>query len=163
MQLAASRRASLLEAGQVLEHGERLLKAARGAEAGTEGQLRLGFVGSSVHELLPSLIATSRQRYPRVALALAEGTSLWILDRLCEGWLDVGIVSTPVEVPPSLGFRSLRLDRFVAALPAAHPLDQGEVPVRHAAGERRLHQGQRRSGRRYPLARCGASRAGAAA
>jgi len=58
--LTASGVAALVEARRLLYHGEQLLRTARDAAEGTGGRLRIGFVGSAIHGLLPSLIPRFR-------------------------------------------------------------------------------------------------------
>jgi DNA-binding transcriptional LysR family regulator len=120
--LTAGGQAALLEARRLLYHGEQLIRTARDAEAGTGGRLRIGFVGSAIYRLVPSLIPAFRARYPGVELVLREATSGRIVEMLGEEALDVGIVRTPLLQPHGATLHTLQHDPFVVALPAAHPL-----------------------------------------
>lgn len=120
--LTASGQAALVEARRLLYHGEQLMRSARDAAAGTGGRLRIGFVGSAIYRLIPALIPNFRSQYPGVELVLTESTSGRILAMLHEEALDIGIVRTPLLQSHSATLHTLQRDRFVVALPAAHPL-----------------------------------------
>jgi DNA-binding transcriptional LysR family regulator len=134
--LTASGQAALLEARRLLYHGEQLLRTARDAAAGTGGRLRIGFVGSTIHRVLPTLIPIFRSQYPGVEMVLSESTSARILAMLKEEALDIGIVRTPLLQPHSATLHVLHRDRFVAALPTSHPLaGRPSILLAELAGE----------------------------
>jgi DNA-binding transcriptional LysR family regulator len=120
--LTASGQAALVEARRMLYHGEQMMRTARDAAAGTGGRLRIGFVGSAIFRLIPTLIPRFRSQYPQVELVLTESTSARILSMLREEALDIGIVRTPLLQSHGATLVTLQRDRFVAALPASHPL-----------------------------------------
>ena len=120
--LTSSGKAALLEARRLLYHGEQLIRSARDAAAGTGGRLRIGFVGSAIHRIIPTLIPGFRSQYPGVELVLTESTSGRILTTLQEESLDVGIVRTPLLQSHGATLLTLQRDRFVVALLASHPL-----------------------------------------
>jgi DNA-binding transcriptional LysR family regulator len=122
--LTPSGEAALIEARRLLYHGEQLQRTARDAAQGTGGRLRIGFVGSAIYGLIPTLIPRFRSQYPNVELVLREATSARILEMLNEEALDVGIVRTPLLQPHPATLLTLQRDCFVAALPIAHPLAQ---------------------------------------
>lgn len=134
--LTASGQAALIEARRLLYHGEQMLRTARDTAAGTSGRLRIGFVGSAIHRVLPALIPAFHDRYPSVELVLTESTSARILSQLREEALDVGIVRTPLLQPHGAMQHVLQRDRYVAALPATHPLaGRGRLSLSQLAGE----------------------------
>ena len=120
--LTASGEAALIEARRLLYHGEQLQRTARDAAQGTGGRLRIGFVGSAIYSLIPTLIPRFRSQYPNVELVLRETTSARILEMLSEEALDVGIVRTPLLQSHAATLLTLQRDHFLAALPKAHPL-----------------------------------------
>jgi len=120
--LTASGAATLVEARRLLYHGEQLQRMARDAAQGTDGRLRIGFVGSAIYGLIPSLIPRFRDQYPNVELVLREATSARILEMLNEEALDVGIVRTPLLQSHAATLLTLQRDSFMAALPKEHPL-----------------------------------------
>ncbi len=124
--LTTSGQAALIEARRMLYHGEQLMRTARDAAQGTAGRLRIGFVGSTIYRVIPSLIPAFRLRYPGVELVLREATSTAILQMLQEEALDLGIVRTPLLQPHSAQLHTLQRDHFVLVLPAQHPLARRE-------------------------------------
>lgn len=120
--LTASGQAALIEARRLLYHGEQMQRSARDAAQGAGGRLRIGFVGSAIYGLIPTLIPRFRSQYPNVELVLREATSARILEMLNEEALDVGIVRTPLLQSHPATLLTLQRDHFLAALPKAHPL-----------------------------------------
>jgi DNA-binding transcriptional LysR family regulator len=120
--LTASGQAALLEARRLLYHGEQLLRTVRDAAEGTGGKLRIGFVGSAIYRVLPTLISSFRYQYPGVELVLRESTSTHMLEMLNEEALDLGVVRTPLLQAHAATLYTLQRDRFVVAFPRSHPL-----------------------------------------
>src|SRR5690606_29132162 len=111
--LTASGQAALVEARRLLYHGEQLMRTARDAAAGTAGRLRIGFVGSAISRVVPTLIPTFRSQYPGVELVLTESTSSRIVTMLHEEALDIGIVRTPLLQTHDATLHTLQRDRFM--------------------------------------------------
>ncbi|MBU1358331.1 MAG: LysR family transcriptional regulator [Gammaproteobacteria bacterium] len=118
--------AALVEARRILRHGEQMQLATQAAADGTGGLLRIGFVGSATHQLIPALIPRFRAQYPNVQLVLREATSVAIVAMLGDETLDLGIVRTPLLQAHSATLQVLQRDRWLMALPAAHPLASAE-------------------------------------
>jgi DNA-binding transcriptional LysR family regulator len=134
VKLTASGEAALLEARRMLYHAEQMVRAARDAARGTSGRLRIGFVGSAIFRVIPQLIPRYRALYPDVELVLQEAVSHRIVEMLREEALDVGVVRTPLLQPSAVRSLTLQRDRFLLAVPRAHPLAARE---RAALGEMR--------------------------
>lgn len=115
--------ASLLpEARRLLAQGAELTRLARGAADGTGGQLRIGFAGSAIYELLPMLLPRFRAQYPDVELVLREATSASIMRGIDEETHDIGLVRTPLLDSTRAKLVTLQRETFIAALPAGNPL-----------------------------------------
>src|SRR5436190_4678178 len=117
-----------------LEHA--VLEVGRMAAGG--GRLRLGFVSLADYGVLPGLLKAYKAARPGVELALREMLSPDQAAALAAGELDFGLLLPPV-VPPSAGADLEHLvvqrERFVAALPARHPLarKRSRIAVRELA------------------------------
>ncbi|HEU0229080.1 MAG TPA: LysR family transcriptional regulator [Burkholderiaceae bacterium] len=127
--LTESGKAALADARRALFHAAQFQQAARAASTGDGGTLRVGFVGSAIHFVLPKILSRFRQSHPGVQLALQEATSLRIMQMLEDESLDVGVVRVPVSSHAGTLMRSLQTEHYDLALPKGHTL-AGPAPVR---------------------------------
>lgn len=114
----------LAEVGELEEfarHGGRLLT----------GPLRLGVIPSIAPYLLPAALPSLQRQHPSLALELRESQTAVLTGELQRGLLDALVLSLPIE-QPELETLALFDDRFLLAVPAAHPL------AADAAGAARL-------------------------
>ena len=90
---------------------------------GDEGMLTVGFSGSVMFTRLPAAIEAYRRRFPKVELRLRELSTAEGIAALLAGSLDLALLrdSDPTE---GLRLETMLEERFVAVLPAAHPLAQ---------------------------------------
>lgn len=122
----------LTQAGQVLEgHARVLIERLDGAYRetrlvgeGGQGRLRLAFVGSASHSVLPSLIKSYRSHYPKVELAISAMNNAELHSALIQREIDIAVAR------PDLGDDELRaelLDReeLILAIP-----DNSELATR---------------------------------
>ncbi|MGQ1603205.1 LysR family transcriptional regulator [Acinetobacter baumannii] len=87
-----------------------------------EGTLRIGSFGaSSSIYLLPEILETFRQRYPKIEIYIDEGEDKEVAQWLLERRIEVGFLIMPDE-----RFDTFPLieDRFVALIPRGYPLAQ---------------------------------------
>jgi DNA-binding transcriptional LysR family regulator len=87
-----------------------------------EGTLRIGSFGaSSSIYLLPEILETFRQRYPKIEIYIDEGEDKEVAQWLLERRIEVGFLIMPDE-----RFDTFPLieDRFVALIPSGYPLAQ---------------------------------------
>jgi DNA-binding transcriptional LysR family regulator len=106
---------------------------AAAAQGLASGRVRVGSFPSVSASLLPGVMRVFRQRYPKVAVVLFEGTDdevqSWIVDRV----VDVGLVTGPL---PALVTTPLCDDPFVAVVAPDDPLArQACVSANDLAGE----------------------------
>ncbi|WP_322012425.1 LysR family transcriptional regulator [Paraburkholderia sp. J12] len=134
--LTSGGKAVLAEARRLLFHNGQLLAAARAAEAGTGGALRVGFVGSTTHGVLQRVVRLFRAEYPCVELVLKEATSIRIVEFIDSGELDIGLVRTPLLTPTQARLIPLMAEPFIAALPPGNALTRKpELHLADLAGE----------------------------
>ncbi|MDX8273549.1 LysR family transcriptional regulator [Acinetobacter pittii] len=87
-----------------------------------EGTLRIGSFGaSSSIYLLPEILESFRQRYPKIEIYIDEGEDKEVAQWLLERRIEVGFLIMPDE-----RFDTFPLieDRFVALIPSGYPLAQ---------------------------------------
>ena len=136
VRLTPAGQAMLDDARQAILHAERCQKAVATTLQGEGGRLRVGFIGSATYALLPRLIPSFRQRYPKVELELSESTTAAILDRLEAHALDLGLVRFPVLHAGRFQLTPLEQDEFVLAVPADSPWSaRGSIALAEARAE----------------------------
>ncbi len=124
-----SRAVSLTAAGEVfLDRARRTLRTVdedveevRSIGRGEQGLLRVGFVGSGMLTALPDLFRRYRQAFPRVQLSLHESFTSQVVRGLETGALDIGYLRD-ADPAGNLEIETLSAERFIAVLPAKHPL-----------------------------------------
>ncbi|GAA4572422.1 LysR family transcriptional regulator [Planotetraspora kaengkrachanensis] len=97
------------------------LDAARRIGDGQAGRIRIGFSASLALTLLPALLGGYRDRYPGVDVEIREMTTAPQVAALHEHVIDVGLLREPPN-EPGLATETIMSEKFVAVLPAAHPL-----------------------------------------
>jgi DNA-binding transcriptional LysR family regulator len=112
----------LRNARRTLFYSEEVRRAAREGEAGEQGMLRLGFIGSATYSVMPELLRTYRRQYPGVDLAIEESTTVELLSRLEDHSLDVALVRYPVLEPTNAELTLLQRDHFMLAVSTDSPL-----------------------------------------
>lgn len=125
----SSRHVELTEAGHALyREAQALLRRAEDVrqliqrvDAGMQGRLRIGFVGSMLYRGLPKLLTHLKRALPDVEQVLMEANSKDQIEALQRGEIDFGFIHanpTPAEILAV----DLVSERFVACLPTRHAL-----------------------------------------
>jgi DNA-binding transcriptional LysR family regulator len=122
VRLTEAGRAALEDAHKALFHAEEAKRRVRATTLGISGRLRIGFVGSAKFALIPRLLPLFRQRYPDVAIELAEHRNIEIIQAIESRNFDVGIIRVPFPWGGRIRTEAVEQDHFVAALPSGHPL-----------------------------------------
>jgi LysR family transcriptional regulator, hydrogen peroxide-inducible genes activator len=127
----------VLRAQRILVEVDDLLDHTRHHDRLLSGPLRLGAIPSIAPYLLPTALPRLHERHPALDLRIRETQTAVLLDELARGSLDLLILSVPAEHPE---VETIRLfdDRFLLAVPAAHPLARGGAAPALLAGERLL-------------------------
>ena len=105
-----------------LATARRDLDALRGLGA---GRLRVGAFPTALAALVPRALAAFRHAHPGVALALAEGRTPALLERLRAGDTDVAVVSAPPGQPldaARFDLHHLLDEHLLIGVAAGHPL-----------------------------------------
>lgn len=138
-----SRKVQLTDAGRVfLERSRKVLaavdasvEAARGAGDGLMGLLRVGYIHSASHTLMPAIVRASSDRLPKLRLHLHELDVDRQVDPLLAERIDVGLIRMPL-LHPGVESRVLLTETFVLALPRRHPLAKAaKVAIGQLAGQ----------------------------
>jgi LysR family hydrogen peroxide-inducible transcriptional activator len=109
----------------LLGEARRLLDDARRSAEPLSGELRLGAIATLGPYYLPAVIRLGRERFPRLALRLREGTTDELIAALRQGELDAILVALPVPMD-GLVAESLFFEPFQCASPSDHELASRE-------------------------------------
>jgi len=126
------------QAKRVLEEADKLNEIATIGKDPLVGALRLGAIYTIAPYLLPRLIPAIHSRAPRMPIYLQENFTVNLAAQLRAGQLDVVVVAEPFDEP---GIVTLKVydEPFCVALPAGHPLCEGEfIGTDQVAGENLL-------------------------
>lgn len=125
------RQIELTEAGKAFYEDARAILAAataapehaRRAARGELGSLRVGMINSApFHPLVPRILREYRQTYPRIALALEEGPTPELADKVRTQALDMAFVRPLLSEEPGLVNEPLFSEEMLIAFPQGHPL-----------------------------------------
>ncbi|EJN05849.1 LysR substrate-binding domain-containing protein [Phyllobacterium sp. YR531] len=125
----------LTQAGEILLERSRDLLASldstfaevRRIGTGSEGRLRIAFVGSSTHGVLPTLVKSYRSHYPEVELVLTTMNNAELKRALIQREIDVAI-ARPSIVDDEVKTEFLHQEPLILALPDNSPLNSQAVP-----------------------------------
>ena len=109
------------EALQVQNHMDRIRRNIGLIEKGEEGEIRIGFVGSAMQEVIPELLISLNERFPGIHTSLYELSNAHQVEALLRDELDIGFVRFN-RVPEPLTLREVMVDTFSLVLPTQHPL-----------------------------------------
>jgi len=114
-------RTLLQHARALLAQAERLREDLGAYTGGLTGQIRILSNTNALTEFLPEALGSFLAGHPQVSIDLEERLSDEIVGLIAEGVGDIGIVAGTVETG-QLETYPFRSDRFVLAVPDAHPL-----------------------------------------
>lgn len=119
--ITAAGAAALDPARAAVANAMRFKALAIAASQGKAGRLRLGFTVIAFYGGLPRAVRRFRERYPDVAVELAEMNSPRVESALLAGEIDLGILHPPLE-HSELMRRDLPGERMTLAVPEGHRL-----------------------------------------
>ncbi|MFQ6573953.1 LysR family transcriptional regulator [Pseudomonas sp. UM16] len=122
LKLTPAGEAVLHYARRSLFFADEIRRAARDGQQGSQGRVRVGFVGSAAFALMPKIIRSYRGQFPAVQLQIEESTTSDLLRRIEEHSLDVALVRYPVLEPAAAKVIPLQRERMVLAVSADSPL-----------------------------------------
>jgi DNA-binding transcriptional LysR family regulator len=119
------------EAKEVLARAENAKQRARQHERG--GFLRVAYVPSAGHTVLPRLLPRLKEAHPYAELEVVEMITAGQLAALQTDRIDVGYARLPAGAPENIALIELN-DPFCLAIPEGHPLrGRGSINLRAAA------------------------------
>ncbi|WP_271766932.1 LysR family transcriptional regulator [Aquimarina algiphila] len=124
------RKVSLTVAGQYLKkeldyifnHIDFTIKQTRLIDKGSDGEIRIGFLGSAMQTVIPELLIRANATYPDIQFSLEEMSNHFQVDAIEKDQLDLGFVRL-ARVPKDIEMKTVHTDTFSLALPIHHKLD----------------------------------------
>lgn len=100
-----------------------------------EGQLTIATTHTQARYALPRVVAEFRKAFPKVHLALHQGSPAEILTLLLEGKADIGIATEALEGQSELATFSFYSWHHAVIVPAGHPLENVQPLTLQAIAE----------------------------
>ncbi|MEO1518808.1 MAG: LysR family transcriptional regulator [Bacteroidota bacterium] len=124
VKLTAAGRYLQTELKEQLKRLEAIAQHAKLLHDGLRGNLRLGYVGSAMNQVIPDLMLRFRQQHPDILFDLQEMDNQQQIEGLLSNDLDFGFVRQE-RIPPGLAAHPVLEEAFCLVLPKNHPI-QGE-------------------------------------
>ncbi|UBV44492.1 LysR family transcriptional regulator (plasmid) [Deinococcus taeanensis] len=135
VELTPAGAALLPEAKAALSHVQRGTQSARLAAQGSLGRLTVGYVSTTVYNVMPATMRVFRERFPDVKVTLRELCPPHLEAAILAGEVQAGFL-IPQQGYPDLLIEPLVRERVMVALPNGHALSlPGQVPLRSLAQE----------------------------
>ena len=109
------------QARLILKESYKIKEIIRHKKGDVEGELRIGVIPTMAPYLMPKVISSFMDKYPKVQLIIWEYMTEQIIYELKNGLLDCGILSTPID-DKSLNENPLFFESFIAYLSKSSPL-----------------------------------------
>lgn len=127
VQLTPAGNVFLKEAKLLVEQYDSAKKAAKRAEFGFQGSLKLGFLGPNERDFLPALLLDFRRQYPDVDIDLRQGTVYQLKEAVRNGALDLAFnLNYSIEGFPGICWQTVQKEPIYAIVPKNHRLADRE-------------------------------------
>ncbi|WP_018127461.1 LysR family transcriptional regulator [Balneola vulgaris] len=111
------------EAKFILNHIDFVTKNVQHLNRGDIGELRIGFVGSAMQNVIPDLLTSINKEAPGIHTVLTELPNQEQIDKLRDDQLDLGFIRS-MRVPDGLKKHDVLTETFCIVLPKNHPIDE---------------------------------------
>ena len=88
----------ILQARKVLHESQQLRELSGKVKDNIQGQVKLGIIPTVASALLPKILKPITDKYPELQLDIREATTQDIIGQLKKGTMDLGILSTPLQL-----------------------------------------------------------------
>ena len=111
----------LARARETLLHARNTAAFARSIAAGLTGRIEVGFTAVMLYRGLGKVMERFRADYPHIEVSFTETVSQRQIELVKSGSLDAGFINSPLA-PPGVESLGVCLERYVACIPARHPM-----------------------------------------
>ena len=123
VELTAAGQALLKEVRIAFEHLQSGIQTAQRAGRGDVGRLVVGYISTTLYNIMPPIVRVFRQRYPEVEVVLQEVVPPALEEGILSGEIDAGLSGLLRKPAPDLACEILYRDTVAVALPKGHPLE----------------------------------------
>lgn len=109
------------EATKLFQHVELIKNHIRLLGEGHAGQIKIGYVGSAMHSVLPEVLKVIQKELPDIHTSMFELRNLDQIAALKDGSLDIGFIRTPITLE-GLHINPIFSETLSVILPRSHPL-----------------------------------------
>lgn len=109
------------EVQQHLKHLDAIFSHAKQIDEGKDGNLKFGYVGSAMQEIIPNLLVNLKNTYPNISYGLKEMDNQSQIESLLTNDIDIGFIRAE-RVPRSLEMQPLTQETFCIVLPNTHEI-----------------------------------------
>ena len=122
------------ETGYLLNHLRNVKKQVKLIGEGQLGEIRIGFLGSAMQNVVPRLLLELQQHYPGIHTSLEELSNRSQVNAILKDQLDLGFVRL-ARVPKGICLKPVFTDTFSLVLPKDHHLGHGRFKGMHQVAE----------------------------
>ena len=124
------------ESKRTLAQAELAIMAAKRAEKGQTGTLRIGFIPFATQHFLPDLIRSFKQQNPCIELSILELTPARQLEAFAKDELDLGFTREVGSAHPAFLSRLLFHVPLIAVLPESRSVINDSIDIKELAKDR---------------------------
>ncbi|BDD00524.1 LysR family transcriptional regulator [Persicobacter psychrovividus] len=107
----------------ILNHLDFTVEQVQLVDQGSVGEVRIGFLGSAMQNVVPDMLLKMNQHYPKIKTTLEEMSNYEQVQGIMKDELDIGFVRL-ARVPEGLEIMPVFTDSFSLVLPADHPITE---------------------------------------
>lgn len=111
------------EASYVINHLDQVVQSTQRKAAGEEGEIRVGFVGSAMQNIIPDLLVQLNKAHPRLNTSLEELSNVEQLRALAHDRLDIGFLRMR-QIPGDFEKMMVFEDSFSLVVPKDHHISR---------------------------------------
>ncbi|WP_281991138.1 LysR family transcriptional regulator [Aquimarina aggregata] len=120
--LTASGRYLKKELDYIFNHIDFTIKQTRLIDQGSDGEVRIGFLGSAMQTVIPELLVKTNENFPNIQFSLEEMSNYLQVEAIERDQLDLGFVRL-ARVSKELKMKTIFKDTFSLVLPEHHYLN----------------------------------------
>lgn len=126
-----NRKVTLTEAGiylkdeyrSITKSMDKVLNHAMLLHKGQEGELKIGYIGSAMHKIIPALLLDIKKEFPNIHVNLQEMDNQDQTSSILDQDIDIGFVRMD-RVPRGIEIRPIYEETFSLVLPKDHAINQ---------------------------------------